>query len=40
MGQAEAEPNLERLISDLSRLWPDRQDQVLGARTIRALNTR
>lgn len=40
MGQAAVDANLDRLISDLSRLWPDQSDQVLVTKTIQTLNTR
>lgn len=40
MGQTPTDTNLDRLISDLSRLWPDQQDQERMAKTILALNTR
>jgi hypothetical protein len=40
MGQAPNAANLDRLIYDLSRLWPDQPDQVLVTKTIQALNTR
>ncbi len=37
MGQAAVDANLDRLVSDLSRLWPDQQDQERMAKTILAL---
>jgi hypothetical protein len=40
MRQVEPDTQQDRLISNLSRLWEDRQDQLLIAITIRALNTR
>lgn len=40
MRQIPTDANLDRLISDLSRLWPDQPDQELVTKTIQALNSR